>query len=191
MGNPTPNVPWGAFGTRFSMDTGVETGTPNKILVPVDFTAASIAALDWALMLRRTTGAHVELLHVWHAPHYLAPDLMLLPREGADAMTIADYVRRRAGQRMEEILDTLLQRGIRDVRARIEAGDPAPKIVEVAERGRFDLVVMGTHGRTGVSHFFEGSVAENVVRHASCPVVTIRVTEESAQLSLPEEGPRP
>jgi universal stress protein A len=81
----------------------------------------------------------------------------------------------------EAQLASLLPEGVRDglrVTTEVQAGKAAAVIIEVAEQQGCDLIVMGTHGRTGVAHLFLGSVAEKVVRAAPCPVVTIRDTAE-------------
>ena len=78
-----------------------------------------------------------------------------------------------------ELLLTELRSGQERVRGRIETGDPAAAVVRVAAHDRHDLIVMGTHGRTGVTRWLMGSVAENVLRHAHCPVLIVRGEEAS------------
>ena len=62
----------------------------------------------------------------------------------------------------------------------IEAGDPTRTVVEIADQDGYDLIVMGTHGRTGLSHLVLGSVAEQVVRRAKCPVLTVRGSDDES-----------
>ena len=80
---------------------------------------------------------------------------------------------RDASQRLHNTL-TAAEREHLKARSVVKIGDPLIEIVEHARRERVDLIVMGTHGRTGVSHWFLGSVAERVVRTAACPVLTVR-----------------
>jgi nucleotide-binding universal stress UspA family protein len=75
---------------------------------------------------------------------------------------------------MDEFLAPLVEHQGLWFRRQLATGDPADTILEVAEDGRFDLIVMGTHGRTGIKRMILGSVAETVTRRATCPVLTIR-----------------
>jgi nucleotide-binding universal stress UspA family protein len=151
-----------------------------RILVPVDFSDPSRAALDYALSLKPLLGAEITVLHVWEAPRYSGPDMMMI---GLGApLTLIDYTRRRAGKDMQELLDGLRRKG-NDVHGLLEAGNPAVRIVEIAARDKFDLIVMGTHGRSGFDRFLVGSVAEKVVRTSPCPVLTVRVPDESGRVS--------
>ena len=68
---------------------------------------------------------------------------------------------------------------------RVEAGEPSDLILQVAKEGRVDLIVMGTHGRTGLSRLLIGSVAEAVLRRSTCPVLTIRVPSRTSRESVP------
>ena len=67
----------------------------------------------------------------------------------------------------------------------VGVGNPAQEIVELAERGQFDLIVMGTHGRGGFMHALLGSVAEKVVRRAKCPVLTVRAPHGAGEQEIP------
>lgn len=157
---------------------------PKKILVPVDFSSSSLAALDTALELAARMDASFELLHVWEPPVLYAPNVLV----AGGALLYAeleDHTRRAAGKEMEELVERLQRRGIRNVRARLERGIPAPVIVDTAAKNGFDLIVMGTHGRTGFSRFFAGSVAENVVRLAPVPVLTVRHPDSAGEVSFP------
>ena len=89
-------------------------------------------------------------------------------------MALQDYIREQNGQLFDDFLaslDGLV--GVEHTRT-MARGTPHSSILNHAEKGPCDLIVMGTHGRTGVSHFLLGSVAEKVVRHAPCPVLTVR-----------------
>jgi universal stress protein A len=80
-----------------------------------------------------------------------------------------------------------LEAGAPRVEIKLLEGVIAGEIVQFATRGEFDLIVMGTHGRTGLSHLFIGSVAERVVRLAPCPVLTVKMAERKEHTSKPQQ----
>jgi nucleotide-binding universal stress UspA family protein len=146
-----------------------------NILVPVDFSDSSRKALFAAAELAVAYAARIDLLHVWEVPPYIPPEAMVgVP--GSDARSLGQLARDHAHEELARLTGELggqLPLG----ETLLESGDPARTIVEVAARRGSDLIVIGTHGRTGLSHLLLGSVAERVVRRASCPVLTIRGTE--------------
>jgi nucleotide-binding universal stress UspA family protein len=150
-----------------------------KILVPVDFSSCSTAALRFAVNLASKLEATIEVLHVLELPHYVIPDVMVeVP--GERKQTLTEFARSEASKDLQQMLDELEAQGHR-IKSRLKAGYPRDEILAAAEEDRVDLIVMGTHGRTGISHLFLGSVAEQVVRRAHCPVMTIRVTEDEEE----------
>lgn len=149
-----------------------------KILVPTDFSSCSRAALELAEGLAAKLDAEVDLLYVWEPPLYVTPEMYVaLPNE--PMQTVAEYAQEQAGKELDAWLRMMRERGTRGT-ARIAQGGATPTILKQAEG--YDLIVMGTHGRSGLSHFVMGSVAERVVRRAPCPVVTVR-GEETAKAS--------
>jgi nucleotide-binding universal stress UspA family protein len=86
-----------------------------------------------------------------------------------------ELARSRAGSQLLEIVNRIRKAGVAEVHCRVGIGSPAHEIVDLAELGHFDLIVMGTHGRSGIAHALLGSVAERVVRRAKCPVMTVRM----------------
>jgi nucleotide-binding universal stress UspA family protein len=146
-----------------------------KILVPIDFSEGSEPAIALAATLARTFKASIELVHVWQPPALIPLPVAVVP-SGAVAMPInmEELARSTAGAEMKQVADRLRDEGVSDVRYRVGIGLPGRDIVELAELGHFDLIVMGTHGRGGIARALLGSVAEKVVRHAKCPVVTVR-----------------
>jgi universal stress protein A len=150
-----------------------------KILTPVDFSSCSRAALDHALVFAERFGAKVDVLHVWDVPPSVRSD-MLFVADGNDSEPAESVVSSAAGREMNGFLHGLPadKKGL--VHVRMEHGDAVPTILEVAASGGYDLVVMGTHGRTGLSALLMGSVAEKVVRQATCPVMTVRAAEPEA-----------
>ena len=85
-----------------------------------------------------------------------------------------ELARSTAGAQMKDLGERLHEQGVKEVQSRVGIGNPAHEIVDLAELGHFDLIVMGTHGRSGFAHAVMGSVAEKVVRRAKCPVLTAR-----------------
>ena len=156
---------------------------PKKILVPVDFSPSSLAALEMALELAAQFRASFELLHVWEPPPIYGPDALVAGGMSLYA-EIEEYSSRAAKKEMESLVARLQQRGFSDLRTHVERGVPAPWILDTARKGGFDMIVMGTHGRTGVSRFLMGSVAEKVVRLAQVPVLTVRQPDEAGAVSF-------
>jgi universal stress protein A len=139
-----------------------------KILFPTDFSHASDAGLPLASSLARDTGATLVILHVEEPPlAYGGGELYYgIPEPNTEA----------------------LQKMLADVKPadpkvpyvhRMVTGDPATEIVRVAEEEQADIIVVGTHGRTGLTRLLMGSVAEQVIRRASCPVLTFKEPRES------------
>jgi len=143
-----------------------------RILAPVDFSPSSRHALAFALSLADRFGASVHVIHAWEVPAYLRPDLTVWA--GEVSATLADHTRAEAERGLKEFLAESGADGRSDVTTEVLAGSPHGVILAAAERGKFDLVAMGTHGRKGLPHLVLGSVAERVVRHAKCPVLTVR-----------------
>jgi nucleotide-binding universal stress UspA family protein len=137
------------------------------ILHPTDFFQCSQDALRIACSLAREHGARLIVLHVTSVPDlaytgYGAPGSPL-----AAAEYLADVRRNLEGLGAPGSQPPL--------ETRLEEGDPATEILGVAAETPADLIVMGTHGQTGLAHLLMGSVAEEVVRKAPCPVLTLRV----------------
>ncbi|MEZ4363131.1 MAG: universal stress protein [Kofleriaceae bacterium] len=141
----------------------------SRILVPTDFSDCAARALEYALSLATKVGASVVLVHVF------TPPIVYMP-EGIWAMPAGE---RNLHDKLEEALQKLAaqcrETSSRPVEAVIAEGEAAKQIVSTAEAQRCDLIVMGTHGRSGLSHILIGSVAETVVQHSRCPVLTLRL----------------
>ena len=142
----------------------------NRILVPLDFSAPSDAALEYARTVATRFGASLHLLHVADDPYraLYSAEVYVPEVEGLRDEILTDATGR--------LKDRLQSSDIRELGATAEAviGTPPSSIVEYAESHDIDLIVMGTHGRGGMSHLLMGSVAERVVRTAPCPVLTVR-----------------
>jgi len=144
-----------------------------RVLVPVDFSGDSLNALAYARALVKPLKAEVVLVHVIEPIYYAAPADMYVP--SPNLATIIDEQRRMAVQQLKRIAADLEKKGHR-VRTILKTGSPAHLIIESARRTGTDLIVMATHGHTGLAHLFMGSVAEKVVRTAGCAVLTVRST---------------
>lgn len=150
----------------------------SRILVPVDFSAHSDEALRYAASLARHVGASLELLHVvedpfmsgaWSSEVYVPSVPELLDNLVADAR-----------RRLADLKNRSVPEGVPAAIA-VVRGRPAQATIDRAKDGHFDLIVMGTHGRTGFAHLILGSVAETVVRRAPCPVLTVRQAQRPAE----------
>jgi nucleotide-binding universal stress UspA family protein len=149
---------------------------PRRILVPVDFSECARASLDVAVDLARRFDAEIEALHVWETPTYVTPELMLwAPDTGK--RSLAEFARTQAGHAMQQLLASVEKSGAR-VHGRVDTGAISDVILAAAADA--DLVVIGTHGRTGIAHALLGSVAERVVRRSPCPVLTVRAPAVAA-----------
>lgn len=145
-----------------------------RILVPVDFSECSRLALRRADDLAKAFDATLDLVHVWQAPEFVSPEVMIgVTPQG---QTLAQFARQQAEKSMQSFVNHAKNAGVRIETARTLEGEPAQTIVDEAERGNYDMIAMGTHGRTGLSHLLLGSTAEKVVRRASRPVMTVRET---------------
>jgi universal stress protein A len=140
-----------------------------KILCPTDFSEGSRHALR--LAIGEWPDAHLVLIHVWQPPYVYGPDSGIPGSLFIDTKTMAEEELANWKREAE-------QQGVRSVSAVLATGAPWNEIVELARREpSIDLIVMGTHGRTGLKHVLLGSVAEKVVRHAPCPVLAARSRE--------------
>jgi nucleotide-binding universal stress UspA family protein len=141
-----------------------------NILVATDFSKSAELALDAAALLARQNDAKVTLVHVFEATPF-AP-LVTDPETGHTV--IEEETREELHAKLREIASTHLG-DIDDVKsALVVSKNAADGICHYAEREGVDLIVLSTHGRSGLAHLLIGSVAEKVVRHASCPVLTLR-----------------
>jgi nucleotide-binding universal stress UspA family protein len=141
-----------------------------RICCPIDFSDASRAAMEVAADLARRFGAELVLLHAYPIPGYTFPDgsVVASPKMMQE---LADQAQRH----LEEWrLDAERLAGGPRVAAEKGVGEPAAEIVTFAKENAVDLLVLGTHGRTGIEHALMGSIAERVVRRAHCPVLTVR-----------------
>jgi nucleotide-binding universal stress UspA family protein len=147
-----------------------------RILAPTDFSTAGQSALDEAMGLARTLGASITLLNVYQLPQPI-PDAGLA--YGADVIDALDLAAREQLERTREELRQACGDGPL-ILIKAVLGVAHEEIAAEARRGDYDLVVMGTHGRTGLKHLLLGSVAERVVRLSPVPVLTVHPAEAAS-----------
>lgn len=143
----------------------MSTAAISKILAPVDLSSCSRAALEFAFKLAQPFNAHVEVM-------FVRPANAVTPAPGPEASRESEL------EALKGELHRFVQ-GVpgarpRSLGERVETGDPRERIVGIAESDGYDIVVLGTHGRTGRPRSLAGSIAESVVRTSSCPVTTVR-----------------
>ena len=140
------------------------------ILHPTDFSERSDFAFRLACSLARDYGARLIVLHVAEPPMAIAGEGMLIPPPAIDL----ESLRQRLGQFRPRDSKVFVEH-------RLVQGAAVPEILQAAGETKCDVIVLGTHGRTGLGRFLIGSVAEQIVRRAPCPVVAVKTP-------LPETG---
>ena len=140
-----------------------------RVLVPCDFSSPSFVALEQGVTIAESVGAELVVLHV--LSHKIKRD---------DLQGLKDDIRHRleASLPAERVLKLTTKFLVRE-------GMPAREIVSVADEHASDIIIMGTRGRTGIAHLALGSIAESVLRAASCPVMVVRATDDSSSLKDP------
>lgn len=147
-----------------------------RILFPIDFSEGAMNALDYAISLAKEYDTKLYLLHVvhdismtagWQVPHIRIDELYREMEESA----------RKELEKccMEEL------RGLKNVERIVVRGIPDEEILKVAKNEKIDIIVIGTHGRTGIDRLLFGSTAEKVVRKAPCPVLSVRLPEHRVE----------
>jgi nucleotide-binding universal stress UspA family protein len=151
---------------------GMETRATKKVLVATDFSDGSDEALEQAIVLAKPSAAEIEILHVIELAEEFPFGTTYFD---ADYGTLYASVDRRLSERAARAAAA----GLRATTKIVEGN----AVTEITERGRAmaaDLIVLGTHGRTGLAHAMLGSVAERVVRRAPCPVLTVPFSNKAA-----------
>jgi nucleotide-binding universal stress UspA family protein len=149
-----------------------------RILLPMDFSDYSATATTYACELATKFEAELHLLHTLEVHLSATPGFgmgLALPQYLHESRAVAEKA-------LAGVLDPQWAAGRKVVRAVVE-GSPKVEIVRYARTQAVDLIVLATHGRTGLAHVLIGSVAENVVRTAPCPVLTVR--PEGHQFVMP------
>jgi nucleotide-binding universal stress UspA family protein len=145
--------------------------TAQHVLVPVDFSEYANQALEYAIGLASKLGARVTLLHVMQSPPWGGAEMdATLPYAYTQYIQVLEA---ESANGMQAYLERVTAAGLEGEVAVVH-GVPFHEIIETAKTRQVDLIVMGTHGRTGLQHVLLGSVAEKVVRLAPCPVLVVR-----------------
>ncbi|MBM3882752.1 MAG: universal stress protein [Verrucomicrobia bacterium] len=157
-----------------------------KILVPVDFSAPARKALAYALAFARQFQASLVVVHVVELP-YVGSGLGEIETPPLEAELRKNAAQQLARLVHEQVADRVLQTTL------LRVGQPWHELSEAARELDVDLIIMGTHGYTGLKHVLMGSTAERVVRHAPCPVLVVRECEhEFVQVPAPPTAqPKP
>jgi nucleotide-binding universal stress UspA family protein len=151
-----------------------------RILVPVDFSACSTKALQYAAVFAKQFGAEILLLHVVQPPVYM---------EGT-AVAVAPISEESAREAASMELAQLRGKEVPklDTKTSVRIGKPYLEIIRAADEMNADFIVIGTHGRSGLARMFLGSTSERVVRHAPCPVMVVREREHDFVRTLEAAG---
>lgn len=144
-----------------------------RLLVATDFSSCSKKALHYAEAFSERFGSEIHLLHVVED---LSP---LLPAAGPGVPVLGAAmaeIQTKADQALQAIpvAEAAAKNGVVKV---IRNGSPHGEVVKYAKEAEIDMIILGTHGRTGLTHILLGSVAEKILRHAPCPVLTVRPQE--------------
>jgi nucleotide-binding universal stress UspA family protein len=140
-----------------------------SILVPIDFSVHSKNALKYAIPMARQFGASLHLVYVVEPTIY--------PADLGFGQVVLPGVEEELRQKGAQELEVLIEREIGDrvpATSSVRTGNPHHEILNEAEERRVDLIIVATHGHSGVEHMLFGSTADRIVRHARCPVLTIR-----------------
>jgi len=138
------------------------------ILVPLDFSAHSVAALDRAVDFAKAFGAKIHLLH-----SYAVPMHGVMPYDFAIPDGLWDGIRKAAESKLEEFRQRIVSAGV-EANSEVSPALPSEAIMTATREIDADLIIMGTHGHTGLKHILLGSVAERTIRLAPCPVLTVK-----------------
>jgi len=143
------------------------------LLVPHDFSSSANHAAAIARDEAKLHGARLVLLHVIDLPTSIKPDTVIVPDATGAPVNVRDYAVSSAEAHLQDIVARLAKDGV-TATSFIRIGNPVDEINRFVDEEKVSLIVMGTHGRTGLQHLLVGSVAERVVRTATCPVLTVR-----------------
>ncbi len=146
------------------------------ILVPHDFSSSANHATAIARDEAKLHGARILMLHVIDLPYQVTPETVIVPEQTGAPISIRDYAVSSAETHLQDLAQRLGKDGV-SATPFIRVGAPVDEILRFCDDNKVDLVVMGTHGRTGLKHLLLGSVAERVVRSSKAPVLTIRAPE--------------
>jgi nucleotide-binding universal stress UspA family protein len=146
--------------------------TIQRILVPVDYSEPSAKALRLALELAEHLHADVDVMHAWDKPSYITESMMSHQADQSTA-PLLEQIGATAEADLAEFLGGVAVPAGVSLSHRLLSGEPGTQILRALREKTYDLVVMGTHGRSGLGHLLMGSVAERIVRLSHVPVLTV------------------
>jgi universal stress protein A len=150
-----------------------------KILVPVDYSDCSRVAMEYALFLAERFDAEIEVLHVVETPPDGEEHTVVIPDTGEEQL-LSELLMQQAVKADTEFLAPFVRDATIPIKRSLLKGRPGKVIVEAAADRGTDLIVMGTHGRSGFDRLIMGSVTERVLRSAPCPVVVVRHPDDES-----------
>lgn len=143
-----------------------------NILVPIDFSDGAHAAMDAGISVARRFDAAVHVVHIFDVPMLHAETMIQVA--GSPPVSLVDHMRQDFKRMLDDFIEDVDTRGVVFSRG-LEIGPPTSTIIKLSDD--YDLIVMGTHGRTGFKRLILGSVAEEVVREAHAPVLVVHAAD--------------
>jgi len=147
--------------------------TYERILVPIDFSEHSKRTISYAMRTASRHGSTIYLLHVFQIPDYVVSPYARRKQNSAEVQSQLGAAEQEARENLEVFAQELSNRGIK-VQPYLRVGYPFDEIVLMANHFNVDLIIIGSHGRGGISRLLVGSTAERVVEHAPCPVLVVK-----------------
>lgn len=144
-----------------------------RLVFATDFSASSGEALEYAVQFALTLGAELYVLHVFERPFFSGPGVSMNVQIQHGVEQWVREVTAEESKKLAALAAEVRGRGV-TVHPLFKEGIPFVEILKTAEEIPADLLVLGTHGRTGIAHVLMGSVAQRVVQKAACPVLTVR-----------------
>jgi|ETNmetMinimDraft_4_1059912.scaffolds.fasta_scaffold02303_2 nucleotide-binding universal stress UspA family protein len=141
-----------------------------NILVPVDFSECSLKAWKYALAFARQFGASVTACHIINSNQFGCPDWNI---DYANYLVYEEKIEEKATERLNDLIANEAGTGIK-IKGEVNTGQVVDEVLEMAAELDADIILISTHGYTGLKHAFLGSTAESVVRRAACPVLVVR-----------------
>jgi len=154
----------------------------HRILVPIDFSPCAEVAARYAMFLARQFQAELAFAHVIAAGTGWSPASPFLTSGDVSALRFAEAL-----EKLNNFVGGIDPAHALEVEKHIELGDPGDRLMEMVRAGQFDLIVMGTHGRTGMSYLLLGGLAKALVRCAPCPVLTLRADDSGGRPRVPND----
>jgi universal stress protein A len=166
-------------GNSRSIDKALPTGAPDRLfayrcfLVPIDLSAHSKKTIEYATQLAALTGGNIKVLHVFQIPEYPAALYHGLYLEHEPIRAHIEAAKREANAQLSLVADQIRAQGL-EVEPLLRAGNPYEEIVSAAKEIGVDLIVIGSHGYTGIGRLLLGTTADRVLQYAPCPVLVIK-----------------